>query len=113
MRSHNLLVSPRRAYKANTNSNHSMTKYPNLIKNLVLTRTDMVWNADITYIRIATGFVYLAALIDGFSRKIVGYGLGKSLSPVLTIKALLDAISKRDVSDLIHHLRPGTAVLQR
>ena len=101
MKSQNLLVSPRRAYKATTNSNHDMTKYPNLIKNLVLTRTDMVWNADITYIRILTGFVYLAALIDGFSRKIVGYGLGRSLSPVLTKTALLDAISKRDTGNLI------------
>ena len=107
MKSQNLLVSPRRAYKATTNSNHDLVKYPNLIKNLVLTRTDMVWNADITYIRIATGFVYLAALIDGFSRKIVGYGLGRSLSPTLTITALKDAISKRDVSDLIHHSDQG------
>jgi len=103
----NLLVSPRKAYKATTNSNHDMTKYPNLIRNLVLRKTDMVWNADITYIRIATGFVYLAALIDGFSRKIVGYALGKSLSPALTKTALLDAISKRDVSDLIHHSDQG------
>ena len=107
MKQENLLVSPRRAYKATTNSNHDMTKYPNLIKNLVLTRTDMVWNADITYIRILTGFVYLAALIDGFSRKIVGYGLGRSLSPVLTKTALLDAISKRDTGNLIHHSDQG------
>ena len=112
MKSQNLLVSPRKAYKATTKSNHDMTKYPNLIRNITLTRTDIVWNADITYIRIATGFVYLAALIDGFSRKIVGYALGKSLSPILTITALSDAISIRDTKDLIHHLRPGTAVLQ-
>ena len=107
MKQENLLVSPRRAYKATTNSNHDMTKYPNLTRNIVLTRTDMVWNAGITYIRIATGFVYLAALIDGFSRKIVGYGPGRSLSPTLTITALKDAISKRDVADLIHHSDQG------
>ena len=107
MKSQNLLVVPRRAYKATTNSNHNMAKYPNMIKHLVLTRPNQVWNADITYIRIATGFVYLAALIDGFSRKIIGYGLGRSLSPTLTITALRDAISKRDVIDLIHHSDQG------
>jgi len=107
MKSQNLLVSPRKAYKATTNSNHDFVKYPNLIRNLVLTRIDEVWNADITYIRIEAGFVYLAALIDGFSRKIVGYGLGRSLSPALTITALKDAISKRTVSDLIHHSDQG------
>jgi len=107
MKSQNLLVSPRKAYKATTKSNHDFVKYPNLIKHLALTRTDQVWNADITYIRILTGFVYLAALIDGFSRKIVGYGLGRSLSPVLTKTALLDAISKRDTKDLIHHSDQG------
>jgi putative transposase len=107
MKKENLLVSPRKAYKATTNSNHDLVKYPNLIRNIVLTRTDQVWNADITYIRIATGFVYLAALIDGFSRKIVGYGLGNSLSPVLTKTALIDAISKRDISCLIHHSDQG------
>jgi putative transposase len=107
MRQENLLVRARKAYKATTNSNHDMTKYPNLIRDIVLTRTDQVWNADITYIRIATGFVYLAALIDGFSRKIVGYSLGKTLSPVLTKIALLDAISKRDTSCLIHHSDQG------
>jgi len=62
---------------------------------------------NITYIRIATSFVYLAALIDGFSRKVVGYGLGRTLSADLTLSALLDAISKRDTRDLIHHSDQG------
>ena len=70
-------------------------------------RTDQVWHADITYIRIATTFVYLAALVDGFSRKVVGYGLGRTLSADLALAALLDAISKRDTGDLIHHSDQG------
>lgn len=107
MRCQNLLVRARKVYKTTTKSNHSMTKYPNLIKDLVLTRINQVWNADITYIRILAGFVCLAALIDGLSRKIVGYALGKTLSPMLTIAALLDAISKRDASNLIHHSDQG------
>ena len=73
MRCQNLLVG--KAYKSTTNSNHSLIKCPNLIKDLVLTRINQVWNADITYIRILTGFIYLAALIDGLSQKIVGYAL--------------------------------------
>jgi len=70
-------------------------------------RTDQVWHADITYIRIATSFVYLAALVDGFSRKVVGYGLGRTLSADLALAALSDAISKRDTGDLIHHSDQG------
>jgi len=76
MRSQNLLCRARKAFKATTNSAHSLKKYPNLIEDLVPYRTDQIWHADITYIRIATSFVYLAALIDSFSRKVVGYGLG-------------------------------------
>ncbi|PIU28133.1 MAG: hypothetical protein COT09_06205 [Candidatus Hydromicrobium americanum] len=76
MRSQNLLCRAQKSFKVTTNSAHSLKKYPNLIEDLVPYRTDQVWHADITYIRIATSFVYLAALIDGFSRKVVGYGLG-------------------------------------
>jgi putative transposase len=107
MKQENILAKAQKAYKATTNSSHSLLRYSNLVKNLALTRMDQVWNADITYIRIATGFVYLAALIDGFSRYIVGYALGRSLSPVLTIAALNDAISKRKTKDLIHHSDRG------
>ena len=107
MRQENILVKARKAYKTTTNSSHSFLRYPNLVKDASLTRLDQVWNADITYIRIMTGFVYLAALIDGFSRKIVGYALGKTLSAILTISALNDAISKRNTIDLIHHSDQG------
>ena len=70
-------------------------------------RIDQLWHADITYIRIATSFVYLAALIDGFSRKVIGYALGSTLSADLSMAALNDAISKRDTNDLIHHSDQG------
>jgi transposase InsO family protein len=107
MRDKNLLCRARRAFKATTDSSHGLTKYPNLIDDLVPYRTDQVWHADITYIRIATSFVYLAALIDGFSRKVVGYGLGRTLSADLAMAALTDAMSKRDTGDLIHHSDQG------
>ena len=107
MRSQNLLCRARKAFKATTNSGHSLKKYPNLIDDLVPYRIDQLWHADITYIRIATSFVYLAALIDGFSRKVIGYALGRTLSADLSIAALNDAISKRDTTDLIHHSDRG------
>ena len=64
-----------RRFAITTNSGHSLRVYPNLTKGLILERTDKLWCADITYIRIFTGFVYLAAIIDAFSRKIVGYAI--------------------------------------
>jgi len=107
MRDKNLLCRARRAFKATTDSSHSLKKYPNLIDDFTPYRTDQLWHADITYIRIVNSFVYLAALIDGFSRKIIGYGLGKTLSADLAIAALADAISKRNTYELIHHSDQG------
>jgi len=107
MRDKNLLCRFRKAFRATTDSSHSLRKYPNIIDDLVPYRIDQLWHADITYIRIATSFVYLAALIDGFSRKVVGYALGRTLSSDLSIAALNDAISKRDTDNLIHHSDRG------
>jgi transposase InsO family protein len=97
----------RRKYRATTNSKHDLIKYPNLIKDLTPTRPDELWHSDITYIRLGTSFAYLAAIIDGFSRKVVGYALGLTLSSSLTIAALLDALSSRNTGNLIHHSDQG------
>ena len=107
MRDNNLLCRAVKAFRATTDSSHGLKKYPNLIDDLVPYRIDQLWHADITYIRIATSFVYLAALIDGFSRKVIGYALGRTLSADLSIAALNDAISKRDTTGLIHHSDRG------
>ena len=107
MKDNNILCKIKRSFKKTTNSAHNYKKYKNLIKNIIPQRINEIWNADITYIRILTSFVYLAIVIDTYSRKIVGYGLGKTLSADLTIEALKDAILKRDVSDLIHHSDQG------
>ena len=107
MRDKNLLCRARKAFKATTDSSHSLRKYPNLVDGLVPYRIDQLWHADITYIRITTSFVYLAALIDGYSRKAIGYALGRTLSADLSMAALLDAISKRDTGNLIHHSDRG------
>ena len=104
MKSENILCRIRRSFKKTTNSNHYLVRYPNLIKGVMPLRVNQIWHADITYIRLRASFAYLAALIDGFSRKVVGYALGMTLSAELTAEALLDALSNRDISgELTHH----------
>lgn len=76
MKDNNILCKIKRSFKKTTDSAHSYKKYPNLIKNIIPQRINEIFNADITYVRILTSFVYLAAIIDAYSRKIVGYGLG-------------------------------------
>ena len=93
-----------------TNSKHNNKIYSNLIKDKELTGINQIWCADITYIRILNGFVYLSAIIDIYSRKIVGYAIGKTLSPKLAIVALNMAIATRNTEGLIHHLRSGYPV---
>lgn len=93
---------------ATTDSNHSYRIYPNLTKDLEVTVVNQVWVADITYIRILTCFVYLAVILDRFSRKVIGWAIAKSLHRSLAIKALQMAIDERDPpKGCIHHSDQG------
>lgn len=107
MREMGIQVKKRKKFTHTTNSSHNLKVYPNLIKDLAIERIDQVWCADITYIGIRSGFVYLAAIIDAFSRKVVGYAIGMSLAAELTLEALRMAILSRDISNLIHHSDKG------
>jgi putative transposase len=107
MRAGGICCSIRRSYKHTTNSNHDLAKYSNLVKNLMPLQLNHIWHADITYIRFASSFAYLAAIIDGLSRKAIGYAIGKTLSPALTISALRAAIGRRNTDGLIHHSDQG------
>ena len=78
-----------------------------MVKDKELTGINQVWCVDITYIRILNGFVYLAAILDIYSPKIVGYAIGKTLSSKLTITALNMAIATRKTDNLIHHSDQG------
>ena len=78
-----------------------------MITKLKVTRINQLWCADITYIRILNAFFYLAAIIDVYSRRIVGYAIGKTLRPKLTVTALSMAIANRDINNLIHHSDQG------
>ena len=108
MKSENILCQIRRSFKKTTNSNHGFARYPNLIKGIMPLGVNEIWHADITYIRLRASFAYLAALIDGCSRKVVGYALGRTLCAELTVQALLDALSNRNINgELTHHSDQG------
>ena len=90
------------------NSNHPYPIYPNLTRGLILTRLNELWVADITYIRILAGFVYLAVILDAFSRKAIGWAISKNIDRALTIEALKMAIEQRKpAAGCIHHSDRG------
>jgi len=93
MRKHGLKSQIIKLFKSYTNSKHKFPRYSNLIKKLTITEPNYVWGADITYIRLTNGFVYLAAIIDFFTKKIRGWVLSKHLDASLTIKALSKALA--------------------
>ena len=108
MRENSLLCSVKRKWIKTTDSVHQYRRYPNLIKEKVARLPNEIWVADITYIRIMTAFVYLAVILDTFSRKVVGYAISKSLGNDLTIQALRSAISSRNPErGCIHHSDQG------
>jgi len=95
-------------YVRTTNSKYHNQVYPtNLIKDFITTGINQVWCSDITYISILSGFVYLAIIIDIYSRKIIGYAIGKTLSSEPTLVALKMAIATRNVKNVIHHSDQG------
>jgi len=95
MREDNLLAVQPRQFVVTTDSDHKLEVYLNLASRMKLTGIDQLWIADITYIRLKTEFVYLAVILDGFSRKVVGWSLGRTLASRLAITALEQAIAKR------------------
>jgi transposase InsO family protein len=108
MREDNLLAVQPRAFKVTTDSSHDLEVYLNLAGRMKLTGIDQLWVADITYIRLKTEFVYLAVILDSFSRKVVGWALEKTLASWLTVKALKQAILVREPPPgLVHHSDRG------
>lgn len=93
---------------ATTDSNHGYKVYRNLLAGLTLTGTDQAWVADITYIRILKGFVYLAALLDRYSRKVIGWAISKRIDAELCLAALRIALDKRQPpAGCVHHSDRG------
>jgi transposase InsO family protein len=109
MREANLLCRRRRAFVATTDSRHGLKVFPNLARDLVVTNIDQLWVADITYIRLPRGFVYLAVLLDAFSRRVIGWALRRQLTTELSLSALQMALATRPVKPgLMHHSDQGT-----
>ena len=88
-----LLVKRRKKQTITTNSYHRFKKYPNLIRNFIPTEPNQLWVSDITYWKIATGFVYISFITDAYSRKIVGSHVAQTMEAVETMEALKTAIS--------------------
>lgn len=108
MRESDLLCRKRRKRVVTTNSKHPFPKYPNLIRDVVVSGINQVWLADITYIRIRNGFVYLAAILDAYSRRVIGYAISRSLETSLALRALRMAIADRQpAAGIIHHSDQG------
>src|SRR5438128_4385759 len=108
MREDNLLALQPKRFVVTTNSSHKFAVYLNLAARMKLTAINQLWVADITYIRLKAEFVYLAVILDGFSRKVVGWALDRTLAIRLTIGALEQAIEeRRPEPGLVHHSDRG------
>ena len=108
MREDNLLCLRRKKFVATTDSRHSLPIYPNLAREMELTRITELWIADITYIRLETEFVYLAVVLDAYSRLVIGWSLDRTLEDDLAIAALQMAFGRRSPQDsLTHHSDRG------
>jgi transposase InsO family protein len=108
LREDNLLCLRQRAFVRTTDSRHNLMVYPNLTRELVLSNINQLWVADITYIRLLREFIYLAVLLDAFSRRCIGWAISRHIDTQLTISALQMALNTRTIhAGLIHHSERG------
>ena len=108
MRDEALLCQLKRRFVPTTDSRHGLGHYPNLLRERMVSAPNQAWVADITYVRLPTTFVYLAAILDAFSRRVVGWQLSHQIDTELTLAALERAIvARRPLPGLIHHADHG------
>jgi putative transposase len=108
MREDNLLCLRKRKFVVTTDSRHSLKVYPNLATKRVLTGVNQLWVSDITYIRLDEEFVYLAVVLDAFSRRVIGWALDRTMQGDLTLAALMMALANRPIMEgLVHHSDRG------
>jgi transposase InsO family protein len=114
MREDNLLCLRRRKFVVTTDSGHELPVYPNLARGMTRTGLNQLWVADITYIRLQIEFVYLAVILDAFSRRVIGWALGRTLEGELTLAALRMALARRQPGPgLVHHSDRGVQYASR
>ena len=110
MKEDNLLCVRKKFKITTTDSNHKLPVFPNLARELTVTRLNQLWVADITYVQLQRDFIYLSAIIEAFSRKCIGWDLGRHIDTVLAMNALSMAISEREslgFGELVHHSDQG------
>jgi putative transposase len=108
MREDNLVAIRRRKFVVTTDSDHRFRVHPNLAQSLELTSINQLWVADLTYLRLEQEFAYLAVVLDAYSRRVVGWALGRTLGVSLTLEALEKAIADRQPKPgLVHHSDRG------
>jgi len=108
MREDNLLCVRKRKFVVTTDSNHGRKVYPNLAGTMVLTGMDQLWRSDITYVRLRDEFVFVAVILDAYSRRVIGWALDRTMEDDLTLGALRMALSRRVIGpDLVHHSDRG------
>jgi putative transposase len=109
MREDNLLCLRKRKFVVTTDSNHARKIYPHSARDMILTAIDQLWRADITYIRLRDEFVFLAVILDAYSRRVIGWALDRTMEDELTLTALRMALSRRVVdAGLVHHSDRGS-----
>jgi putative transposase len=109
MREHGLQPKVRRRFVATTDGNHDGPIFPNLAKDVIPTGPNQLWVSDITDIALPSRFVYVAIILDAWSRFIVGYAIGRSIDARLTVAALKSAIARREPPPgCIHHSDRGS-----
>jgi len=108
MREDNLLCVRKRRFIVTTDSEHGLPVYPNLAKDYRPTGINQLWVSDITYIRLQGEFIYLAVILDAYSRRVIGWELSRRIDGALTLGALIMALANRTVqTGLIHHSDRG------
>jgi transposase InsO family protein len=109
MREDNLLCVRKRKFVLTTDSNHGRKVYPNRAADMVLTSTDQLWRADITYVRLREEFVFVAVILDAYSRRVIGWAVDRTMEDELTLSALRMALSRRVLEPgLVHHSDRGS-----
>lgn len=108
MREDNLLCLRGKSFVVTTDSRHDLPVYPNLAGQITPNAVNQLWVADITYIRLRTEFVYLAVVLDAFSRRVIGWALGRTLQAELALSALRMAlVQRKPAPGLVHHSDRG------
>lgn len=104
----NLRCRTNKRFVRTTDSKHGYRVYPDVAKNIVPVRPDQLWRADITYVRLLREFIYLAVILDAFSRRVVGWALSRHIDATLTLTALRMALAQRRITpELVHHSDRG------